>query len=203
MGTITITDPVSEPVSLELGRLQARVTAEGSPPTHPEDALIEIYIGAAREWAEDYTGLALATATLELQLDAFPEAEIEITRGPVQSILSVTYIDDDEVEQTIDPTNYTLDESSDRIWLLPASGFTWPTAGDFSNAVRIRYFGGYNLAGESPTTKRLPKRATLAMLLVVGHLWENRSESIEKALLTIPMGAKVFLEGMKIRQGMA
>lgn len=198
-----ITEAVGEPITLVEARNQCRLDADGSPPTHPDDSQLEIFIAAAREWAQTYTGRALATQTVELALDAFPGAEIELTVGPVQSIVSVTYVDDDEVEQTVDPTSYTLDDYSPRTWLLPASGQEWPTAGEFVNAVKIRQVVGYSLPGESPQSHPMPKSVKMALLLIVGHLYKHREENVEKALATIPLGARHFLEGTKIRQGMA
>lgn len=207
MGTIVIAEPAVEPVSLVEARLQVRIDVDGgSPDDHPEDPLLAIYIGAAREWAEDWTGKELASKTLELQLDAF-SSEIEIPRGPVRSIISVKYIaeaeDGTQTEETVDPSNYVLDTSSDRIWLLAAEGFSWPDTADVVNAVKVRYEAGYDVAGESPPVYPLPKKAKLAMMLVIGHLYRNREEDVDKALTTIPMGARTFLQGIRIRQGMA
>lgn len=203
MGTIVITEPVAEPVSLEEARLQCRVEAYGTPAAHPEDALIELFISAAREWVESYTGRALCPQTLELALDAFPAEEIEIARGPVRAITSVIYVDENQVEQTLDSEAYTLDVYSDRIWLLPAAETEWPTAGEFANAVKVRYEAGFDLPSASPQTKPVPKAAKIAMLLLIGHLYRNRESTVERALNEVPMGVKSFLDGIRVRQGFA
>lgn len=197
--------PTTEPISLEVGRLQCRVEAYGTPASHPEDALIEIYITAAREWVENYTGQAMCPQTLEQALDAFPSdgVEIEILRGPVRAITSVTYADEDQVVQTLSEDAYTLDTHSDRIWLLPAAGSEWPTAGEFANAVKIRYEAGYDIPGASPQDVPLPKASKVAMLLLVGHLYRNRESSVERALSEVPMGVRSFLDSTQVRQGFA
>ena len=53
-----VTPPAHEPVSVELARLQARVD------NLADDALIAIYIAAARTWAEQYLGRALVAQQL-------------------------------------------------------------------------------------------------------------------------------------------
>jgi uncharacterized phiE125 gp8 family phage protein len=206
MNPKVITQPIAEPISLEEARGQCRVEAYGTPAAHPDDLMIEIYISAAREWVESYTGVAMCPQTLELSLDAFPastDPEIEITRGPVRAITSVKYADESQVERTLSEDAYALDTFSDRIWLLPAAESEWPTAGAFANAVKIRYEAGYDIPGGSPQDNPLPRAAKVAMLLLVGHLYRNREATIERALAEVPLGVCSFLDGIRVRQGFA
>jgi len=205
MNPKVISAPIAEPVSLEEARGQCRVEAYGTPAAHPDDFMIEVYISAAREWVENYTGQAMCPQTLELALDEFPEEEIEITRGPVRAITSVSYADENQVVQTLSQDAYALDTNSDRIWLLPAAETEWPTAGEFANAVKIRYEAGYDIPGGSPQDNPLPASAKAAMLLLIGHLYRNRESTVERALAEMPLGVRSFLDGSptKVRQGFA
>ena len=82
--------------------------------SHPDDAIIDALITAAREYGEQYTKRALAQQTLEASLDAFPDSDddrIDLPRAPVASITSVKYTDTSGTEQTISGSAYALSTS--------------------------------------------------------------------------------------------
>lgn len=137
MPLVLITPPAAEPVTLDQAKAHMRVTHER------EDDLIAALIMAAREQAEHMTGRQLMTATWELHLDAWAGAVFEIPRPPLQSVASVTYLDEDGQEQTVSPTLYTVDMASimGRVVLKP--GASWPTPGRLPGAVRVRFTAGY------------------------------------------------------------
>lgn len=200
-----ITDVTAEQVTLEQARKHCQITPEGSPPVHDDDALLsDILIPAAREWAEDFTGLAMAPKTYELVLDAFPEGgDIELKVGPVTAIESITYVDEDGAEQTVDSAAYTLDETSTPQWVMPAVDTEWPATLEAANVVRVRFRAGFSLPDESPVVIALPKKAMIAMLLVIVHLYENRGVAVDRALAEVPMGPKSWLSQMRVRRGWA
>ena len=68
------TAPAVEPITKAEAYLQERLTPTGSPLSHPEDALIDIYIAGARQWAELKTRRALITQTWTMKMDRFPSA---------------------------------------------------------------------------------------------------------------------------------
>lgn len=203
MGIKTITEPAVEPVSLEAARKQCKVDAEGSPPTHEDDDLIQAFTTAAREWCEGYTGRSIAQKTLELALDEFPADDILIERGPVAGIESITYIDEDGAEQTVDPVNYTIDQYQERTWAIPAIDFTWPSTLEAVNAVKVRYAAGYTTEADSPNDMPIPQSMRVAILLLLAHLYENRSNTTANAMTSIPFGVTAFLSPFKLRNGFA
>lgn len=152
-----ITAPAVEP--LLLADVKTRLSISDT----EDDTDITAYIKAAREQAESYTGKAITTQTVEIALDAFP-SEIELLRGPVQSITSVKYLDTNGVEQTIDSANYTIDDYSPRTWLLRAAGYEWPSTYDAANAIKVRYVVGFGDAGTD-----VPEDIKTALLLAIGH----------------------------------
>lgn len=203
MGIKTITEPAAEPVSLEMARKQCKVDAEGSPPTHEDDDLLQLFTTAAREWCEAYTGRTIAQKTLELALDEFPDEDILLERGPVAGIVSITYIDGDGAEQTVDAANYTLDQYQQQTWVIPAADFAWPATLETVNAVKVRYVAGYTTDSDSPNDLPLPKSIQVAMLLVLAHLYKHRENTIAQNLGEIPMGARTFLSPLNLRKGFA
>lgn len=48
-----------------------------------------------------------------------------------------------------------------------------------------------------------PRSLRAAILLVLGHLYENREDSVEKALASIPNGADALMRPLRVRLGMA
>lgn len=99
-----------EPLSLEQARDHLRLTAAGSPPSHPDDDwLTSFAIGAAREACEQETGRSLAPQLFELAVPRFPGHSAPRRYGdfayglrlpmaaPLISIESVTY----RIEETV------------------------------------------------------------------------------------------------------
>lgn len=164
----TITEPASEPLTLDEVKAQCRVSGSS------EDALLAIYIAAARKNAEAITGRSLITRTLEQVVDAFPDASLRLGSPPVQSIVSVKYIPAGSATlTTLDPSAYTLDDINGPGWLLPVD--TWPETADVSNCVQVRFTAGY---GSSSTDVPADIRAWL--LLTAATLYAQR-EAIDTA----------------------
>jgi uncharacterized phiE125 gp8 family phage protein len=205
MGIKVITAPTAEPLSLATCYQHLRIDVDltQSPPeTHPDEELILAMLGAAREAAENYTGRTIAQTTLELALDEFPDAEIEIPRGPVRSISSVTYVDEEATLQTVDSANYVLDDYGDATWLLPADGYEWESTDDLVNGVKVRFVAGYAIEGESPQLHPLPKAIRAAILLTLGHLYENREDVVfGQQAFELPNGVKSLLAPYRVEWG--
>ena len=217
-----ITPAIAEPISLETARKQCRVDAEGSPPAHEDDELIAIFLTAAREWAEDELGMTLAPAIVESSFDAFPSqvtstnsagqtittpGALVLESGPVLGIESIKYLDTDGFEATVDWTTYYLDTNDQvpvvRLFFGDPDDDPWPTSNGAANNVKVRYSVGYSLPGDSPQDAALPARVKAAILLVLGHLYQNRSNTVEKNLSEIPLGAAALLSPLKLRKGFA
>ncbi len=131
-----ITPPPVEPVTLAEVKAQLRID------TDDEAALLEGYIQAAREDCEDFHGQSYVQRTLEYVLDRFPRRDrIMLPRPPVQEIQSVTYLDRDGTEHTLDDWMPALD--GDPAVIL-APGKSWPFVQLYPvGAVRVRYIAGY------------------------------------------------------------
>ena len=195
--------PTYEPVSLEEARLQCKIDAFGSPPSHPDDLLLELFISAAREWAEQYTGLALGGRTLEMALTTFPD-EIVFPYGPVLGVAYITYLDTDGAEKVVPAADYELDRFSNPTRVVLAKDAEWPDdVGDYNNGIRVFYAVGYSAPGESPQDKPMPRAIKVALLLTTAHLYKNRENSTTANMMTIPMGATCFLDTVRIRKGFA
>ena len=134
-----VVPPAAEPVTTELVKAWTKIEQNA------EDSLLEgLMIPAIRAAAENFTERSLMLQTWELVLDAFPASAVELRRPPIQSIVSIKYIDrETRTEVQMDPSGYSLDKDSEPGWVMPAYGTDWPDTLDTPNAVRIRFIAGY------------------------------------------------------------
>lgn len=178
-----ITAVSTEPVTLAEAKLHLRIDVMD------DDTLITALITAAREFAEHYTGRALAPQTLEMALDEFTGDCIDLDMPPVASITSVKYTDAAGVEQTVSSADYSLSAYGNSRRIDLGYGKTWPSTQEIPDAVRIRYVTGYTTA---------PKAVKSALLLLIGHLYENRQSVSTLNSNEVPMGARALLDTVKI-----
>ena len=192
-----VTAPLFEPVSLADVYRSLRLVPEGSPPTHPDDLLLESYIASARGDVENFTRRSLVQRTLLATFQALPmtdEAHAQLDRsrrivtprrlflpmGPVSSIESVQYYDGENVLQTLDPSAYFLAEG-DVPQLRVARPEASPTTFDRPDAVLVTYVAGYTPVGSPPNDQadyaaNIPKTFKNAILLGVELLYNDHQE---------------------------
>lgn len=176
--------PATEPVSLVEAKLHLRVDATD------EDTLITALITAARQLVEEETWRALVTQTWDYVADDWPMGDIlALPRPPLQSVTSITYVDEDGVTQTIAAADYIVDTYQNRVVL--AEGAEWPSDDLYpTSAVRVRYVAGYGAASA------VPGPIKSAMLLLIGHLYENReavASGAGVASAELPLGVRALL----------
>lgn len=200
--------PTTEPITLAEARMHLRLTTDSvdSPAeeTHPEDLLVSALVTAARQYAETYLQRALCDQQVEVVLDSFPSNEIALPLSPIVEVLYLTYVDENGDSQTLDPSQYVLDNDQEPGWLLPLIDTTWPTTYGVINAVRIRYRAGYSSPDDSPNDRPIPEVIKRAMLLLVGNWYENREATVIGTIATtLDLAVKEMLKPYQIRMGMA
>jgi uncharacterized phiE125 gp8 family phage protein len=192
-----ITPATEEPISLEDCRSHLEAQPYYDSDVDPQDDhMILAWLAAAREYCEQFTGLVIGEKTIEVALDEFPTGAVELPVGPLVSMTSVSIGEGSDAE--IDEVAYTVDDYSKPPRIVPVT--TWPTMTGATNAVKIRYVAGY---GDDSDSLPLPFLLRAAMLLILGHLYENRENSTDKAMQTIPTGADALMRPLRIRMGMA
>jgi len=187
MPSLLITPPAVEPITLDQAKDHLRVT------NTTDDALISTLIAAARRFAEGYCRRALITQVWDLYVDKFPDAVrgvLEIPFGELQAVTSVTYYDADGALQTLSASLYQVEAIREPARIRPIATETWPATYDQMNAVTVRFTAGY---GDAPGD--VPEQVVQAMLMLIGHLYENRESSSRAAVITeIPMGTEYLLD---------
>ena len=134
-----ITPPTTEPVTL------GEIKAHTNWPVDEDDPLLNLYISAARAYAEKLTGGAFVTQTVEYVLDSWPSGDvIHLPKPPLQSVTSIKYYGADGTEYTMDPTDYIVDTDSFPGRISLAYGKTWPSITlQPVNGIRIRFAAGH------------------------------------------------------------
>ena len=185
MNYTVFTPPGSEPLTLTEVKSHCRVDDTNS------DALLNSLITAARVHAEKYLHRALITQTIDARYDYFVEA-MYIPRPKLQSVTYIKYIDTNGDEQTLDASKYKVDIYSEPGRVVPAYGEVWPSARDEINAITIRLIAGYGAAAA------VPDPIKQAMLLHIGHMFENREESTPVPISVVPMGYDALMATYRV-----
>jgi len=175
-----VTPPANEPVSLLEAKQHLRVDGDD------DDLLIGSLITAARQAAETQTGRQLITARWKLVLDAFPGPSlmqsapgasfslpshaILLAKCPVQSVVSIEYLDMNGTTQAMPASDYVLDAACEPARLTPVFGKTWPPTLPQIGVVSVTFDAGYG------TASAVPEGLKSWIKLRVGSLYGHREE---------------------------
>ncbi len=168
-----VTPPAVEPVSIAEAKAHCRVDGDD------EDAWFTTAIAAARALCESIADRAFIEQTFRLSLDSFPVVGcrdgpvIILPRPRLIEVVSVQYVDTDGATQTLDPSQYQVDDQAEPAAILLAPDASWPdTRTGWVNAVRVTFTAGW---GDQP--EDVPPLATHAIKTLVSHWYENRETS--------------------------
>jgi len=208
-----ITPPASEPVTLAQAKLHMRLDFDD------ENALVQGLITAAREYCEQVIQRAIYNRTYVLSLDQFNYGDWRSTipmdrRNPLRfsalwqsmalrlpmprlvSVSSITYLDTTGTQQTLDPSSYVVDASSEPARIVPAVNLTWPTTDYYiPGSVKVTYISGSY--GDGVETDTCPASIRQAILLLIGAWYQNREAISPLTLKTVPMAVDALLNGYR------
>jgi uncharacterized phiE125 gp8 family phage protein len=153
-----ITAATVEPVTLEEAKLHLRVDGDS------EDTLITALIGAARDYCERFTGLALADQELELTIDSTDQ--IFLPLAPLDEIATVTKIKDGEETPLVEGVDYWVDDLS-----MPAQVHLM----DLETNVQIMPVDKYTLRiAYSVAPAPIQPMVKAALMLKLGMIYSDR-----------------------------
>lgn len=169
------TAPAQYPVTLQQAKTHLRIDDDQI----ADDALVIGLIAAATDYAETFTRRALISQTWDGVMDDFPNGDaFRLAFPPLQSVTSITYTDANGDSQTFSSAKYIVDIVSKPARIALAYQQEWPVTREIANAVTVRFVAGY---GDDPSD--VPEGIRLAMLLMIGHWYENR-----EAIVAMPSG---------------
>jgi uncharacterized phiE125 gp8 family phage protein len=161
-----VTPPASEPITLE--EAKKHVFIADSDTTSDQELVLAIQ--AAREQWESDTDTATITRTVSVSLDFFSGQIIELLMGPLRSVSSIVYYDQNDALQTLSTSIYRVDLPGCSVRLVENE--SWPTTAIRWDAVTITY-----IIGEA-SRAAVPAIAKQAMLLLIGYYtMQNRGDN--------------------------
>ena len=183
-----ITPPSGDAIDLAAVKTHLRVTHDS------EDALIRRLTGAAAEYVEDYTRQRMLSQVVDILLPYFPPSWVSLML-PIAPVISV---DEIAFYPTLESASETvLDAGRYRLLMGARTGSSvilpmiaaWPGTSAPADRwpVRVRVTAGHAAASDIP----LPLQQ--AMLLLIGHWFENRQEIITGTIATVIQAAAAAL----------
>jgi uncharacterized phiE125 gp8 family phage protein len=179
----------AEPLSTEEAKAQLGLT------TDIDDPLIAGLIIAAREYAENYTGLVLTAREVVEMSDRFGRWN-DLSSWPVREITSIEYLDEAGTAQTIDASGYVAALLRRPVRISASVGATWPTTAHLFGAVTITVQAGY----ASPDL--VPQSVKQAMLLLIRHWYDNPAavmSGAKAAAMEVPLGTTALLDPHRLQ----
>lgn len=165
---VRVEEPTELPIELEDLKQHLRILHDR------DDEYVTSLAHAAVSLVEKDCNIGIMPQTWELRVDSPFDLPIALPRGPVQSIESVAYIDEDGQEQVLATSAYRIAESQ------PARVYgtvdvDWPTVRAEQDALRIRFVVHYPSDGASPPTYAVPASIKHAIRLLVTQWYQTRS----------------------------
>lgn len=180
MGLQLLTAPTSQPVSLEVAKEHLRIA--------PDDTYLDVEVGrlirAATASAEKITQRAIAVQSWRLILDRFPKGAILIPKPPLKSVEAIAYTDASGADQVLDEGAYVVNPFGLIGQVTPSMGKCWPATAPQAMSLRVDFTAGYDSA---------PEDVVAAILLMVGHLDQNREAVTTGAVSVVPLGVDALL----------
>jgi len=152
-----------------------------------EDIKIFNLMKAAVDVCEKWEAKAYAQRTLVQKWNAFPVA-IRPARSPLVSVTSIGYIDTAGDDQTLSSALYRVSDAVEPAIIVPEFGQVWPFTQMTTAAVTLTYVAGY------ATRAEIPERAKQAVMMLVGHWFENRETVVVGTTASeVPLAVQALL----------
>lgn len=175
------------PLRLADAKAQSRIEHDD------DDQLIVDFIRSAVQLIEEETGYILLAREYRVDMPAFPgTAGLRIAMKPVTAVVSVTYMDSDGIEQTLDPSVYRLDQYGLYPTINLAYEQSWPATQSREDAVRVTFTAGVQQA------EHIEPIAQQLLRLIVADWYENRESLSPLQLREIPLGAERLLGRLRV-----
>lgn len=215
--TYTVTaGPASPAVTLDIFKAHINVTHALT------DGILQLYLDAAIQFAEKYTGKDLITRTYNSFRDFFPSppqnegyyafgqvpggaasfpsltfsnAGFELRRSPLRQVNSISYVDVGDAAQAVDSSTYYHTVENDYSEVLLVDGARWP--GDVKNkmqSITIDFDTG--IADDESGIEACWK---VAIMSHAAMLWANRGDCSDSTCAgMIPAASKAFYDTKRI-----
>lgn len=186
-----VTPPTIKPITLTEAKAQLDVGYTD------KDTLIGMLIAAATSHLDGWTGIlvrCLCEQTWRQDYDGFAYC-LRLPLFPVISITSVKYLDAAGAEQTVQASDYSLQNDDLGAFVRMKNSFSEPSVQGDGPAVSVNYLAGYADVAGTPKTSSVPDDLKHAMLLHIRHLFDNPGAIIVGVnAQSVPLGYDALVE---------
>lgn len=173
-----------------------------------EDELIASLMLAAEQYLDGRNGIlgrALVEQQYRLYLNGWPSDVHKWRSGfqknnlcklpfpPLRSVDEIRYIDEAGDEQLLDPAVYSVAHFNYIGVVALSGGQQWPATGIDDSPVRILFTAGYGPSGTD-----VPRPIRQAMLLMIGHWYQNRSSVDPCDMSEVPLSSQALLQPYQV-----
>lgn len=191
---VLVTAPAADPVTLEEVKAHLRVIEwdeSGAALPNEDDALITGLIKAAVTHLDGWTGTlgrCLVDQTWRQDSDTFTQC-MRLPLGPVSEIVTVKYRNAEGQIATVAAENYALETSAGgQSYLWFRSSYSRPSNLYDRAAVQVEFIAGYGAAAD------VPQALKHAMLMMIGHWYENREGvAMGSSPTTVPLAVDALI----------
>lgn len=171
------TPPATYPISTAEAKAACDVTFSD------DDDLIDAYIAAAAGLVEEMAGKSLVSQTWTR---TSPDAVgcVALTKPPLIAVTAMTYYDRDDVEQTLDVSDFYVYKDEDRAWIEPKNDADWPDFMDRQDALSIEFTSGF---------ATVPPELVQAVKMLVSHWYDHRMTATEAKQTEVPYGVSTLV----------
>jgi uncharacterized phiE125 gp8 family phage protein len=185
LAPVRIAGPAMLPVSLAEAKLHLRVDGDD------EDMLVESLLDAAVQYLDGWSGIlgrCLITQQWAVSMGAWPICPLRLPFPGIRAV-TVAYADPAGADQSVDAALFqTYDDARGTI-ISFRSGFDAPSLQDErADAATISFTAGY---GDGPADIPAPLRA--AILLLVGHWYQNRELAADANIGELPFAVSALI----------
>ena len=181
-----ITAPTWEPITLAEAKDHLRVDHTG------EDAIIDNLIVAARQYLEGLLGRGIPQQTMTAYYSTFWDL-MELPRAaPLRSVSSLKYLDSDGAEQTASTDLYDVFAAPEPGEVRRAYNQSWPSHRVVTDPVYLTYVCGW------PSAAQIPAPIRQAMLLLIGHWYENRETTSPISVGDVPCTVPALVAAYRV-----
>lgn len=177
-----VTPPALMPVSVAEAKRHCRIDFDD------DDAFVAALIEAAVAHLDGWSGV-LGRCLVNQQWRQVTCALMRTIRLPFPDVSSVviSYVDADDVTHTLEAEDYELlhDQRASLVRLRPS--FAAPALADRGDAVQITVTAGYGA-----TAADVPAAIRTAILMLVGHFYNNR-EAVGEPMAEVPLSVMALI----------
>lgn len=178
-------EPAGEPVSLEELKAWTQVDADDV----DFDTELAIQLKGARRFVEQRAGIKLVTQTVIMRCSSFCDVRNGLSVAPLQSIMSLEYLDENGVEQTLDPTVYEAVLTGRKPFIRLKPEQSWPAHYCAPDAIRVTAVAGFGAAAV------VPEDLKIAIALIAADWFRSREDTSigDNIVASMPNSAKALI----------